>query len=141
MAIRKIGDSCKGRRQSRALNILLINSIIMQKVIDYYFLIVSGITTIVLFCCCVYDNSRTMISITALSFLLSLLYILNVFKSSLFSRMFVKCITLIVSLIIAIVFPLFIIIATYRYEILLYLVIAFCILSIILALFMKTETR
>ena len=113
----------------------------MQKIIAFYFLIISSIIGLFLLFSCLYDNSWTMISITALSFLIALLHILNVFKPSLISRRIVKYITLIVCIVTTFVLPLFIIIATYRHVIILYLVIAFCILNIVLILCMRTETQ
>lgn len=113
----------------------------MQKIIAFYFLIISSIIGLFLLFCCLYDNSWTMISITALSVLLALIHILNVFKPSLISRRIVKYITLIVCIVTTFVLPLFVIIATYRHVIILYLVIAFCILNIVLILCMRTETQ
>jgi hypothetical protein len=113
----------------------------MQKIIDFYFLIISSIICLYLLICCFYNISWTMLIIVALSIMLALIHILNVFKPSLISRKIVKYITLIVCIATAIFMPLFMIIATYRYEILLYLVIAFCILNIVLILCMRTETQ
>ena len=113
----------------------------MQKIIAFYFLIISSIIGLFLLFSCLYDNSWTMISITSLSFLIALLHILNLFKPSLISRRNVKYITLIVCIVTTFVLPLFIIIATYRHVIILYLVIAFCILNIVLILCMRTETQ
>ena len=106
----------------------------MQRVIDYYFLIVCSIISLFLIFCCFFDNSRTTISLTALSVWLVILFTVNVFKPSLFSRIFVRCIELAVSILMAIFLPLFIIIAYFKYEITLYLAIAFGVLNIILAL-------
>ena len=113
----------------------------MQKIIDFYFLILSSIICIYLLFCCFYDNSWTVISITALSVLLIILHILNVYRPSLISRRIVKYITLIVCVVTVLALPLFIIIATYRFKIILYLATAFCILNIILILCMRADRR
>ena len=113
----------------------------MQKIIDFYFLILSSIICIYLLFCCFYDNSWTVISITALSVLLIILHILNVYRPSLISRRIVKYITLIVCVVTVLALPLFIIIATYRFKIILYLATAFCIFNIILILCMRADRR
>ena len=114
----------------------------MQKVIDWYFLIVSSVITIMSFCFCIQENNWGNILLFCFSIMVSILYIINmIIKTSAFFRLFVVCVSVLLSVIMAFILPIAMIIATYRYEITLYLGICFCILNIILSLCMKTEVR
>ena len=111
----------------------------MQKVIDWYFLIVSSVITIMSFCFCIQDNNWGNILLFCFSVMVSILYIINILKTSAFFRLFVVCVSVLLSVIMAFILPIAMIIATYRYETVFYLAICFCILNIILSLCMKTE--
>ena len=111
----------------------------MQKVIDWYFLIVSSVITIMSFCFCIQDNNWGNILLFCFSVMVSILYIINILKTSAFFRSFVVCVSVLLSVIMAFILPIAMIIATYRYETVFYLAICFCILNIILSLCMKTE--
>ena len=113
----------------------------MQKVIDWYFLIVSSVITIMSFCFCIQDNNWGNILLFCFSVMVSILYIINILKTSAFFRSFVVCVSVLLSVIIAFILPIAMIIATYRYETVFYLAICFCILNIILSLCMKTEVQ
>ena len=113
----------------------------MQKVIDWYFLIVSSVITIMSFCFCIQENNWGNILLSCFSAMVSILYIINIFKTSAFFRLVVKCISVLLSLIMAFVLPISLIMLTFRYEIVFYLAICFCILNIILSLCMKTEVQ
>ena len=113
----------------------------MQKVIDWYFLIVSSVITVMSFCFCIQENNWGNILLLCFSTIVSILYIINILKTSAFSRLFVKCVSVLLSVIMAIFLPIAMIIATFRYEIVFYLAICFCILNIILSLCMKTEVH
>ena len=113
----------------------------MQKVIDWYFLIVSCVITIMSFCFCIQDNNWGNILLFCFSIMVSILYIINILKTSAFFRLFVVCVSVLLSVIMAFILPIAMIIATYRYETVFYLAICFCILNIILSLCMKTEVQ
>lgn len=115
----------------------------MQKVVDYYFLIVSCIISIMTFCFCLYDNKWDNILLFCFSAIVSIFYIINVLKTkkSASFRLVVKCVSVLLSVIMAFFLPIAVIIATFRYIIDFYLVICFCILNIILAFCMKTEVH
>ena len=111
----------------------------MQKVIDWYFLIVSSVITIMSFCFCIQEKNWGNILLFCFSTIVSILYIINILKKSAFFRLVVKCVSVLLSLIIALILPISLIMLTFRYEIVFYLAICFCILNIILSLCMKTE--
>lgn len=111
----------------------------MQKVIDYYFLIVSNVISIIFIRFCFYDNNWGNILLFCFSAIISFFYIINVFKTSSFFRLVVKCVSVFLSVIMALILPISLIILTIRYRISLYLAICFCILNIVLSLYMKTE--
>ena len=113
----------------------------MQKVIDCYFLIVSSAISIMSFCFCIQDNNGCNILLFSFSTMVSILYIMNIFKTSTFFRLVVKCVSVLLSLIMALILPISLIMLTFRYEIVFYLAICFCILNIILSLCMKTEVH
>ena len=56
----------------------------MQKVIDWYFLIVSSVITIMSFCFCIQDNNWGNILLFCFSVMVSILYIINILKTSAF---------------------------------------------------------
>ena len=111
----------------------------MQKVIDWYFLIVSCVITIMSFCFCIQDNNGGNILLFCFSAIVSILYIINVLKTSAFFRLVVKCVSVLLSVIMALILPISLIMLTFRYKIAFYLAICFCILNIIFSLCMKTE--
>jgi hypothetical protein len=111
----------------------------MQKIIDYYFLIVSSVISIMSLWFCIQDNNWDNILLFCFSTIVSILYIINVLKTSAFFRLVVKCVSVLLSVIMALVLPISLIMLTFRYEIVFYLAICFCILNIILSLCMKTE--
>ena len=111
----------------------------MQKAIDWYFLIVSSVITIMSFCFCIQEKNWGNILLFCFSTIVSILYIINILKTSAFFRSFVVCVSVLLSVIMAFILPIAMIIATYRYETVFYLAICFCILNIILSLCMKTE--
>ena len=113
----------------------------MQKVIDWYFLIVSSVITIMSFCFCIQEKNWGNILLFCCSTIVSILYIINILKKSAFFRLVVKCVSVLLSLIIALILPISLIMLTFRYEIVFYLAICFCILNIILSLCMKTEVH
>ena len=113
----------------------------MQKIIDFYFLIVSSVITIMSFCFFIQDNNWCNILLFCFSIVVSILYIINIFKTSAFFRLVVKCVSVLLSIIMAIILPISLIMLTFRYEIVFYLAICFCILNIILSLYMKTEVH
>ena len=113
----------------------------MQKVIDWYFLIVSSVITIMSFCFCIQEKNWGNILLFCFSTIVSILYIINILKKSAFFRLVVKCVSVLLSLIIALILPISLIMLTFRYEIVFYLAICFCILNIILSLYMKTEVH
>ena len=119
----------------------------MQKVIDCYFLIVSCVISIMSISFCLHDNNWGNILLLCFSAIVSILYIINILmtinilKTSAFSRLFVKCVSVLLSVIMAIFLPIAIIMATFRDEIYFFLAICFCILNIILSLCMKTEVH
>ena len=105
----------------------------MQKVIDCYFLIVSSVICIMSISFCLHDNNWGNILFFCFSISVSILYIINMFKTSAFFRLFVKCVSVFLSVIMAFILPIAIIMATFKHEIYLYLPICFCILNIILS--------
>ena len=112
----------------------------MQKVIDWYFLIVSSVITIMSFCFCIQENNWGNILLFCFSIMVSILYIINmIIKTSAFFRLVVKCVSVLLSVIMAFFLPIAIIMWTFREVISFYLAICFCILNIILSLCMKTE--
>ncbi len=111
----------------------------MQKVIDWYFLIVSSVITIMSFCFCIQEKNWGNILLFCFSTIVSILYIINILKKSAFFRLVVKCVSVLLSLIIALILPISLIMLTFRYEIVFYLAICFCILNIILSLCMKRK--
>ena len=113
----------------------------MQKVIDWYFLIVSSVISIMSLDFCLHENNLDNILFFCFSISVSILYIINIFKTSSSFRLFVKYVSVLLSVIMAFFLPIALIILTVRYKILLYLAICFCILNIILSLFMKTEVH
>ena len=113
----------------------------MQKIIDYYFLLVSSVITIMSFCFCIQENNWGNILLLCFSTMVSILYIKNIFNTSAFFRLFVTCVSVLLSVIMALVLPISMIMLTFRYEIDFYLAICFCILNIILSLCMKTEVH
>ena len=113
----------------------------MQKVIDWYFLIVSSVISITSINFCLYENHLGNILFFCFSISVSILYIINIFKTSSSFRLFVKSVSVLLSVIMAFFLPFAMIIATFRYKISFYLGICFCILNIILSLCMKTEVH
>ena len=115
----------------------------MQKLVDYYFLVVSCIISIMSFSFCLYDNNLGNILLFCFSATVSFFYIINVLKTkkSASFRLVVKCVSVLLSIIMAFFLPIAVIMATFKYEITIYIVICFCILNIILAFCMKTEVR
>ena len=111
----------------------------MQKAIDWYFLIVSSVITVMSFCFCIQENNWGNILLLCFSTIVSILYITNILKTSAFFRLFVTCVSVLLSVIMALVLPISLIILTVRHDIYLYLAICFCIVNIILSLCMKTE--
>ena len=116
-------------------------TVTMQKVIDWYFLIVSSVITIMSFCFCIQENNWSNILLFCFSTMVSILYIINILKTSAFFRLVVKCVSVLLSLIMALILPISLIILTFRYEIVFYFAIFFCILNIILSLYMNTEVH
>ena len=114
---------------------------IMQKVIDWYFLIVSSVITITSLNFIIQENNWGNILLFCFSAMVSILYIINIFKTSSFFRLFVVCVSVLLSLIMAFVLPIALIMLTCRYEIVFYLAICFCIINIILSFCMKTEEQ
>ena len=113
----------------------------MQKVIDWYFLIVSSVITIMSFIFIIHDNNLGNILLFCFSIIVTVLYIINILKTSAFFRLVVKCVSVLLSVIMAFLLPISLIMLTFRYEIVFYLAICFCILNIILSLCMKTEVQ
>lgn len=113
----------------------------MQKVIDWYFLIVSSVITVMSFCFCIQENNWGNILLFCFSVMVSILYIINILKTSAFFRLFVVCVSVLLSVIMAIILPITLMMLTFRYDIDFYLAICFCILNIILSLCMKTEVQ
>ena len=113
----------------------------MQKVIDYYFLIVSSVISIVSISFCLHDNNLGNILLFCFSIFVNILYVINIFKTSAFFRLVVKHVSVLLSVIMALILPISLIMLTFRYEIVLYLAICFCILNIILSLCMKAEVH
>ena len=97
----------------------------MQKLIDWYFLIVSSVISIMSFCFCIQDNNWGNILLFCFSAIVSILYIINVLKTSAFFRLVVKCVSVLLSVIMALVLPISLIMLTFRYEIVFYLAIFF----------------
>ena len=89
----------------------------MQKVIDWYFLIVSSVITIMSFCFCIQDNNWGNILLFCFSVMVSILYIINILKTSAFFRLFVVCVSVLLSVIMAIILPISLIMLTFRYDI------------------------
>ena len=75
----------------------------MQKVIDWYFLIVSSVITIMSFCFCIQENNWSNILLFCFSTMVSILYIINILKTSAFFRLVVKCVSVLLSLIMALI--------------------------------------
>ena len=113
----------------------------MQKVIDWFFLIESCVITIMSFCFCIQENNWGNILLFCFSTMVSILYIINILKTSAFFRLVVKCVSVLLSLIMALILPISLIMLTFRNEIVFYLAICFCILNIILSLCVKTEVH
>ena len=113
----------------------------MQKVIDCYFLIVSSVISIISISFCLYDKNLDNILLFCFSIIVNILYIINILKTSAFFRLFVKCVSVLLSVIMAIFLPIAIIMLTFKHAIDFYLAICFCILNIILSLCMKTEVH
>ena len=111
----------------------------MQKAIDYYFLLVSNVISIIFLSFCFHDNNWVNILFFCFSAIITIFYIINIFKTSDFFRLVVKCISVFLSVIMALILPISLIMLTFRYRIYFYLAICFCILNIILSLCMKTE--
>ena len=65
----------------------------MQKVIDWYFLIVSSVITVMSFCFCIQENNWGNILLLCFSTIVSILYIINILKTSAFFRLFVVCVS------------------------------------------------
>ena len=118
-----------------------MSNFIMQKVIDWYFLIVSSVITITSLNFIIQENNWGNILLFCFSTMVSILYIINILKTSASFRLFVKCVSVLLSVIMAFILPIAIIMWTFREEISLYLAICFCILNIILSLCMKTEVQ
>ena len=97
----------------------------MQKAIDWYFLIVSSVITIMSFCFCIQENNWGNILLLCFSTIVSILYIINILKTSAFFRLVVKCVSVLLSLIMALILPISLIMLTFRYEIVFYLAIFF----------------
>ena len=119
----------------------------MQKVIDCYFLIVSSVISIISISFCLYDKNLDNILLFCFSIIVNILYIvnilktINILKTSAFSRLFVKCVSVLLSVIMALFLPIALIMLTFKHAIYFYLAICFCILNIILSLCMKTEVH
>ena len=111
----------------------------MQKVIDWYFLIISSVISMMSISFCLHEKNLYNILLSCFSFMVTILYIINIFKTSASFRLFVKCVSVLLSVIMAFILPISLIILTVRYEIYLYLAICLCIVNIILSLCMKTE--
>ena len=118
-----------------------MSNFIMQKVIDWYFLIVSSVITITSLNFIIQENNWGNILLFCFSTMVSILYIINILKTSASFRLFVKCVSVLLSVIMAFILPIAIIMWTFRDEISFYLPICFCILNIILSLCMKTEVH
>ena len=113
----------------------------MQKVIDWYFLIVSSAISIMSISFCLHEKNLGNILLFCFSIMVTILYIINIFKASPSFRLFVKCVSVLLSVIMALILPISLIMLTFKYEILFYIAICFCILNIILSLCMKMEVH
>jgi hypothetical protein len=112
----------------------------MQKAIDCYFLLVSSVISIMSISFCLHDNNLGNILLFCFSIIVTILYIINLLlKTSTFFRLLVKCVSVLLSVIMAFVLPISLVMLTFRNEIVFYLAVCFCILNIILSLCMKTS--
>ena len=71
-------------RDNNPEGIYIKGNFTMQKVIDWYFLIVSSVITIMSFCFCIQDNNWGNILLFCFSVMVSILYIINILKTSAF---------------------------------------------------------